>query len=64
VKEQQASKKLFNLKRIVCIGGGTLVVLIVWVTLIVNADKAKKEAAAAGFQTGRAGLLPPGGWLA
>jgi hypothetical protein len=34
VKEQETQKKLFNLKRVVCIGGGMLLVLVAWALLI------------------------------
>jgi hypothetical protein len=38
VKEQQTQKKLFNLKRAVCIGGGILLVIVAW-TLLVSSSK-------------------------
>eukprot|EP00879_Flechtneria_rotunda_P005869 GHRR01006175.1.p1 GENE.GHRR01006175.1~~GHRR01006175.1.p1 ORF type:complete len:187 (+),score=40.60 GHRR01006175.1:365-925(+) len=36
VKEQETQKKLFNIKRIVCIGGGVALVLVAWALLIAN----------------------------
>ena len=36
VKEQQAAKKLLTLKRIVCIGGGIVLVFVMWILLVLN----------------------------
>jgi hypothetical protein len=36
VKEQETQKKLFNIKRIVCIGGGVALVLVAWALLIAS----------------------------
>lgn len=38
VKEQQAQKKLLNIKRIVCIGGGIALVLLVWIIMLVKSN--------------------------
>jgi hypothetical protein len=34
VKEQETQKKLFTIKRFVCIGGGVALVLVAWALLI------------------------------
>jgi hypothetical protein len=36
VKEQETQKKLFNIKRVVCIGGGVALVLVAWALLIAS----------------------------
>jgi hypothetical protein len=38
VKEQNAQKHLLNLKRAVCIGGGIVIVCIVWIVLVVQSN--------------------------
>ena len=45
VKEQESQKKLFDLKRGICIGGGILLILAVWALLITSSSKAKGERA-------------------
>lgn len=39
MKEQESQKKLFNLKRAICIGGGLLLVLAVWALLIASSQR-------------------------
>eukprot|EP00798_Chlamydomonas_sp_ICE-L_P012548 gene12548-15768_t len=51
VKEQQAQKKLLNLRRIICIGGGIALVLIVWLVLIAASSR-KADAMSGGVNTG------------
>lgn len=36
MKEQETQKKLFNIKRVVCIGGGVALVLVAWALLIAS----------------------------
>jgi len=36
VKEQETQKRLFNIKRVVCIGGGVALVLLAWTLLIAS----------------------------
>lgn len=36
VKDQETQKKLFNIKRFVCIGGGVALVLVAWALLIAS----------------------------
>ncbi len=43
VKEQESQKKVFNLKRAVCIGGGIVLVLAVWALLIVSSQRGSGE---------------------
>jgi hypothetical protein len=38
VKEQETQKKLFNIKRVVCIGGGVALVLVAWALLIASSN--------------------------
>ncbi len=38
MKEQNAQKHLLNLKRAVCIGGGIVIVCIVWIVLVVQSN--------------------------
>lgn len=52
VKEQETQKKLFTIKRFVCIGGGVALVLVAWALLIASSrnrtDPGKGTAAVAG----------------
>lgn len=36
MKEQETQKKLFTIKRFVCIGGGVALVLVAWALLIAS----------------------------
>jgi hypothetical protein len=39
VKEQETQKKLFNIKRVVCIGGGVALVLVAWALLVASSGR-------------------------
>eukprot|EP00775_Hariotina_reticulata_P005141 gene5141-5381_t len=48
VKEQETQKRLFNIKRVVCIGGGVALVLLAWALLIASSrDRTDPEYQAA-----------------
>lgn len=43
VKEQETQKKLFNIKRVVCIGGGVALVLVAWALLVASSGRARVD---------------------
>lgn len=43
VKEQEAQKKLFTIKRAVCIGGGIVLVLVVMALLVSGSKRGANE---------------------
>jgi hypothetical protein len=63
VKEQEAQKKLFTIKRVVCIGGGILLVLVVMALLVSGSGRtgggARVATGAPATRSPRLGLGPP-----
>jgi hypothetical protein len=43
VKEQETQKKLFNIKRVVCIGGGVALVLVAWALLVASSGRSRVD---------------------
>jgi hypothetical protein len=43
VKEQETQKKLFNIKRVVCIGGGVALVLVAWALLVASSGRGRVD---------------------
>lgn len=43
VKEQETQKKLFNIKRVVCIGGGVALVLVAWALLVASSSRGRVD---------------------